>query len=105
MTNQTDVLIIGGGFAGVAVAQKLAQNKVDVTLIDTKDYFEVTFATLRNVANPKMLGDTARKQYRDFIAAKGKTKCIASIAVMFLRFDSKFRCFPIKSDFVIGLCG
>ncbi len=67
MNNQTDVLIIGGGFGGVAVAQKLADNGVDVTLIDRKNYFEVTFATLRNVANPKMLGNTVRKLYSDFI--------------------------------------
>ncbi|MCP5095371.1 MAG: FAD-dependent oxidoreductase, partial [Chloroflexi bacterium] len=67
MKKQTDVLIIGGGFAGVAAAQKLAPNGVDVTLVDRKNYFEVTFATLRNVANPKTVGNTARKLYRDFI--------------------------------------
>lgn len=66
MNHQTDVLIIGGGFGGVAAAQKLAQNGVDVTLVDRKNYFEVTFATLRNVANPKMLGNAARKLYADF---------------------------------------
>ncbi|MEM7334726.1 MAG: FAD-dependent oxidoreductase [Chloroflexota bacterium] len=67
MKNQTDVLIIGGGFGGAATAQKLAHNGVDVTLVDQKDYFEVTFAALRNVASPKRLGDTARKRYQDFI--------------------------------------
>ncbi len=67
MANQTDTLIIGGGFAGVSVAQKLAKNGVDVTLVDRKNYFEVTFATLRNVANPKLLGNTPRKLYRDFL--------------------------------------
>lgn len=67
MKHTTDVVIIGGGFAGVAVAQKLAGNGIDVTLVDRKDYFEVTFATLRNVANPKALGNTARKRYSDFI--------------------------------------
>jgi len=68
MTNhQTDILIVGGGFGGVAAAQKLAQNGRDVVLVDKKDYFEVTFATLRNVANPELLGNTARKRYSDFI--------------------------------------
>lgn len=67
MKKQTDVLIIGGGFGGVSVAQKLATNGVDVTLVDRKNYFEVTFATLRNVADPKILGNTPRKFYRDFI--------------------------------------
>ena len=67
MKKQTDVLIVGGGFGGVAAAQKLTQNGVDVTLIDRKNYFEVTFATLRNVADPKLLGNTLRKRYSDFI--------------------------------------
>jgi len=67
MKKQTDVLIIGGGFADVAAAQKLSENGVDVTLVDRKNYFEVTFATLRNVANPEPLGNTPRKLYSDFI--------------------------------------
>ncbi len=79
MEYQTDALIIGGGFAGVATAQKLAQQGVDVTLIDKKDYFEVTFATLRNVANPTMVGDRARKQYVEFIEGTFIQACVASM--------------------------
>ncbi len=67
MEKQTDVLVIGGGFGGVTVAQTLAKNGVDVTLVDRKNYAEVTFATLRNVADPKILGNTPRKRYSDFI--------------------------------------
>ena len=67
MNNQTDVLVIGGGFAGVGAAQKLAENGVDVTVVDRKDYFEVTFATLRNVTHPKAIGNTPRKHYKDFL--------------------------------------
>ena len=67
MNKQTDVLIVGGGFGGVAAAEKLAENGVDVTLIDRKNYFEVTFATLRNVALPEMTGNRPRKKYADFI--------------------------------------
>ncbi|MCL1127374.1 NAD(P)/FAD-dependent oxidoreductase [Shewanella surugensis] len=67
MQKQTDVLIIGGGFGGVAAAQKLSKKGVSVTLVDRKNYFEVTFAVLRNVAAPKTLGNTPRKRYRDFI--------------------------------------
>ena len=67
MKNQTDVLVVGGGFGGVAAAEKLAENGIDVTLIDRKNYFEVTFGTLRNVADPKLLGNTTRKRYADFI--------------------------------------
>jgi len=68
MSKHTDVLIIGGGFGGVAVAQQLAKAGVDVTLIDRKNYFEVTFATLRNVTSPQKHGNTARKLYRNFIS-------------------------------------
>ena len=67
MNKQTDVLIIGGGFGGVGVAQKLSKNGVSVTLVDRKNYFEVTFAVLRNTADPKVLGNMPRKLYSDFI--------------------------------------
>ncbi len=67
MKKQTDVLVIGGGFGGVGLAQKLSKNGVSVTLVDRKNYFEVTFAMLRNVANPKLLGKMPRKLYGDFI--------------------------------------
>jgi apoptosis-inducing factor 2 len=66
----TEVLIIGGGFAGVAVAQRLAKEGVGVTLVDKKDYFEVTFATLRNVTAPHLHGNTPRKRYTQFLASK-----------------------------------
>ncbi len=67
MLKQTDVLIIGGGFAGVATAQKLAKQGMKITLVDRKDYFEVTFAVLRNVTAPKAQGNRSRKLYRDFV--------------------------------------
>ena len=67
MQKQTDVLIIGGGFAGVATAQKLAQKGMSTTLVDRKDYFEVTFAVLRNVTAPEAQGNRSRKLYRDFV--------------------------------------
>ncbi|CAA0104742.1 Nitric oxide reductase FlRd-NAD(+) reductase [BD1-7 clade bacterium] len=67
MKKQTDVLIVGGGFAGVSAAQVLSKRGVNAILVDAKDYFEVTFATLRNVADPKRIGNTPRKYYRDFV--------------------------------------
>ncbi len=67
MHKKTDVLIIGGGFGGVAAAQKLTKKGISVTLLDRKNYFEVTFAVLRNVTAPEALGNTSRKLYGDFI--------------------------------------
>lgn len=64
---QTDILIVGGGFGGVGVAQKLSKSGLNVTLVDRKNYFEVTFAMLRNVANPEAYGNMPRKRYKDFI--------------------------------------
>ncbi|MDP3734270.1 MAG: FAD-dependent oxidoreductase [Nanoarchaeota archaeon] len=46
------VVIIGGGFAGSYAAKKL-QRDFDVTLIDTKDYFEFTPSILRTIVEPK----------------------------------------------------
>jgi len=45
------VVIIGGGFAGSFIARKL-ENKFDVTLIDSKDYFEFTPGILRTIVEP-----------------------------------------------------
>ena len=67
MAIQTQVLIIGGGFAGVSTAQALAKQGISTTLVDKKDYFEVTFATLRSVADPISTGNQARKYYQDFL--------------------------------------
>lgn len=69
VVKQTSVLIIGGGFAGVSVAQKLSKASIETLLIDKKDYFEVTFATLRNVAVPNLLKDKARKKYSHFLSS------------------------------------
>ncbi|WKD49529.1 NAD(P)/FAD-dependent oxidoreductase [Microbulbifer spongiae] len=70
MTIQTDVLIVGGGFAGVSVAQALEKQGIHTTLVDQKEYFEVTFATLRNLADPGATGNRARKHYKDFLKGR-----------------------------------
>lgn len=79
MNKQTDVLVVGGGFAGAAAAQKLAENGIDVMLVDRKDYFEVTFATMRNVTHPKAIGNTPRKHYKDFLTGTFIQGSIASM--------------------------
>ncbi len=70
MTHHTEVLIIGGGFAGVAVAQTLEKQGVSTLLVDKKDYFEVTFATLRNITAPDKTKNQARKHYADFLKGR-----------------------------------
>ncbi len=70
MAVYTDVLIVGGGFAGVSVAQALVKKDIETVLVDQKDYFEVTFANLRNLAAPQVTRDKARKKYTDFISGK-----------------------------------
>jgi NADH dehydrogenase FAD-containing subunit len=67
MTMKTQVLIIGGGFAGVATAQKLEKQGIKTTLVDRKDYFEVTYAVLRDVAAPKKTDGKARQYYKDIL--------------------------------------
>ena len=46
------LVIIGGGFAGAKIAKNL-QTKFDVTLIDTKNYFEFTPSILRTLVEPQ----------------------------------------------------
>ncbi|MEM6647882.1 MAG: FAD-dependent oxidoreductase [Bacteroidota bacterium] len=67
MTKTTDVLVLGGGFAGTTLAQELSQAGFSVTLVDRKDYFEVTFAMLRNVADFATLKNQPRAKYADFL--------------------------------------
>jgi apoptosis-inducing factor 2 len=46
------VIIVGGGFLGAYTAKSL-EYKYNVTLIDTKDYFEFTPGILRTIVDPK----------------------------------------------------
>jgi NADH dehydrogenase FAD-containing subunit len=64
---KTQVLIIGGGFAGVATAQKLEKEGIKTILVDRKDYFEVTYAVLRDVAAPEKTNGAARQYYKDIL--------------------------------------
>ena len=65
------VLIIGAGFAGARVAQDLVRAGFrNVTLLDRKDYFEVTYATLRILVGSESLAQRARMKYADFINAE-----------------------------------
>jgi apoptosis-inducing factor 2 len=46
------VVVIGGGFAGAYCAKTLEKD-FDVTLVDTKDYFEFTPSILRTIVEPE----------------------------------------------------
>ena len=48
------LVILGGGFAGAKIAKAL-ENIYDVTLIDSKDYFEFTPGILKSIVNPAHL--------------------------------------------------
>jgi NADH dehydrogenase FAD-containing subunit len=71
MNKKQKILIIGGGFAGARVAQDLVKaGLLDVTLVDRKDYFEVTYAMLRCLAGADELATRARMRYEDFMKSK-----------------------------------
>lgn len=62
------VLVVGGGFAGLSAAQGLLKsNKFTVTLVDRKDYFEITPAQIHQVVAPESLGDRPRFHYREVL--------------------------------------
>ncbi|MCB5160450.1 NAD(P)/FAD-dependent oxidoreductase [Marinomonas algarum] len=80
MKKDSKVLIIGGGFAGARVAQDLAKAGFNhVTLVDKKDYFEVTYAALRTLAQPE-LGLRSRLPYAKFIQGHFHQGEVATLA-------------------------
>jgi len=66
-TTSVDTLIIRGGFAGAKAAQGLADKGFNVALVDRKDYFEVTIAMLRNLADFPTMNNKPRVKHQDFI--------------------------------------
>ncbi|PHU00324.1 hypothetical protein BC332_30111 [Capsicum chinense] len=52
VAEKKNVVVIGGGVAGSLVAKSL-QNKATVFLIDEKEYFEITWASLRSMVEPE----------------------------------------------------
>ena len=66
------VLVIGGGFGGLRVVHELRRAKFpgQITLVDRKSYFEVTYATLRTLSNPEFANGSQRKGYSEFLEAK-----------------------------------
>ncbi|CAI0544026.1 unnamed protein product [Linum tenue] len=58
------LVVVGGGVAGSMLA-KSAQFTADVTLIDPKDYFEITWANLRSMVEPSF-AERAVIKHRDY---------------------------------------
>ena len=57
------VIVVGGGFAGAYIARKL-EKSFDVTLIDTKNYFEFTPSVLRTLVEPEHIRYIQRDHHR-----------------------------------------
>ncbi|XP_074310786.1 uncharacterized protein LOC141646747 [Silene latifolia] len=70
-----NVVVIGGGVAGALLA-KLLQNDAYVTLIDPKDYLELTWASLRSMVDPSF-AERSLINYTDFLP---KVKLVTSLA-------------------------
>jgi NADH dehydrogenase FAD-containing subunit len=66
------IVVIGGGFGGARLIQEIATKakSIDLILIDNKEYFEVTFAILREMVEQGSTGKDLRKKYKDFIQAE-----------------------------------
>ena len=77
------IIIIGGGFAGSFLAKKLEKH-YNVTLIDTKNYFEFTPGILRTIINPEHLKNI-QVLHKDYLkksaVIKGSVKSISKNSV------------------------
>ena len=83
---QTRVLIVGGGFAGVACARALAKHDVQVTLIDRNDYHQfqpLLYQVATSMLVPRDIAYPLRKiaaEYHDFEAKRGEVVAIDPVA-------------------------
>jgi apoptosis-inducing factor 2 len=73
------VVVIGGGFAGAFVAKNL-QNKFEVTLIDSKDYFEFTPSVIKVLVDPSY-EEKIRVMHVDYL---GKTHFVKGVVTYVL---------------------
>src|SRR3989344_615569 len=95
------ILVIGGGFAGSYIAKKL-EKKFDVTLVDTKDYFEFTPGILRTIVEPEhikkiqILHSHYLKKTKILI---GNVKEVNKDYIKIINTDLAFWCTGIKPNF------
>ncbi|KAK2640818.1 hypothetical protein Ddye_022581 [Dipteronia dyeriana] len=76
--NTRRVVVIGGGVAGSLVAKSL-QFTAHVTLIDPKEYFEITWASLRAMVEP-YFGERTVINHRDYLV-NGRVVTSAAINI------------------------
>ncbi|OMP03813.1 FAD-dependent pyridine nucleotide-disulfide oxidoreductase [Corchorus olitorius] len=72
------VVIVGGGIAGSLLA-KSVQFNADVTLIDPKEYLEITWANLRNMVEPSF-AERSVINHRDYLT-NGRVVTSAAINI------------------------
>jgi NADH dehydrogenase FAD-containing subunit len=53
MADKKRIVVVGGGVAGTSVARSFDTDSYKLTLIDPKDFFEVPYARLRCIVEPK----------------------------------------------------
>src|SRR3989338_1455974 len=81
------VVVIGGGFAGSLIARKL-QKDFEVTLIDTKPYFEFTPGILRTIVEPEHY-KSIQVGHKDYLKAKIIVGHVKKIEEDFVHVDGK----------------
>ncbi|MEH6345736.1 MAG: FAD-dependent oxidoreductase [Bermanella sp.] len=103
MKINSEIIIIGGGFAGARTAQDLVKAGFsNVTLIDRKDYFEVTYATLRGIVEPNKWGKSSRRKYQDFFNGSFLQASVIQLTREQLRLDTGA---ILNFDFVVIATG
>lgn len=61
------VVVVGGGFGGIAVAQKLKSNGISFTLIDLRDAFHHNVAALRAAVQSGKHCRSTTKEHRPIV--------------------------------------
>ena len=94
------IVIIGGGFAGAYTAQYL-ENDFNVTLIDTKDYFEFTPSVLRTLVEPQHVKKIQVMHTHYLKKARFVRAEVKSVTQKHVLFDHK----KIKYDYLLICSG
>ncbi len=94
------IVIIGGGFAGTTVAKKM-ENHFDVTLVDSKNFFEFTPGILRTIVEPNH-GRKVQAFHRDWLMNTTLlVGCVEKIRPSFIVFQKK----KIPFDYLVICTG